>query len=419
VSQPSSTPDTRLILAAQAVRAFSYGLGAVLLGATLDERGLSTGGAGVLLAAVLAGTVLASLLVGRYGDAWGRRRCYRALYLALGVTGVVFALADTLWVLIPVALAGALSTEVVESGPFTSLEQAMLASDLSGKARLRGFGTYNAVATAAGSLGALAAGGLGPLRDIWSGAPADERAFLLFVPVALAGVLLANRLSPAVETVRTPGARDRALGPSRPRVLRLSTLFATDSFGGGFVVQSFIAYWLTVRFGATVGTLGVVFCAVGLLQTASMLLAPRLAERYGLLSTMVFTHLPSNVLLAAMAFAPNFRLAVVLLLARVALSQMDVPTRQAYVMALVEPGERTAAAAYTNTARYLVRPVGPALAGASQSIALGAPFLIAGVVKGAYDLVLWRWFRTVELPAEDVAPAEPAAVVERSIEEAP
>jgi MFS family permease len=184
-------------------------------------------------------------------------------------------------------------------------------------------------------------------------------------------------------------------------------------------VQSFIAYWLTVRFGATVGTLGVVFCAMGLLQTASMLLAPRLAERYGLLSTMVFTHLPSNVLLAATAFAPSFRLAVVLLLARVALSQMDVPTRQAYVMALVEPGERTAAAAYTNTARYLVRPVGPALAGASQSIALGAPFLIAGVVKGAYDLVLWRWFRTVDLPPEDVGPAEPAAVVDRSIEEAP
>ena len=241
----------------------------------------------------------------------------------------------------------------------------------------------------------------------------------ILIPVALAGMLLANRLSPAVEAVRTTGAGHRALGPSRPSVLRLSTLFATDSFGGGFVVQSFIAYWLTVRFGATVGALGVIFCAVGVLQTASMLLAPRLAERYGLLSTMVFTHLPSNVLLAAMAFAPNFRLAVALLLARVALSQMDVPTRQAYVMALVEPGERTAAAAYTNTARDLVRPVGPALAGASQSVALGAPFLIAGVVKGAYDLVLWRWFRTVELPAEDVAPADPAALVERRIEEAP
>jgi len=400
--------DARLIFAAQAARAFCYGLGAVLLGATLDQRGFSTGGAGVLLGAVLAGTVLASLVVGRFGDTWGRRRCYRTLYLALGLTGVAFAYADTLWLLVPVALTGALSTEVVESGPFTSLEQTMLASDLAGRARLRGFGTYNAVATAAGSLGALAAGGLGPLRDVWSGAPADERAFLLFVPVALAGAVLAGRLSSAVEAETAPDGRreHRVLQRSRPQVLRLSALFATDAFGGGFVVQSFIAYWLTVRFGATVGSLGVVFFTVGLLQTASMLAAPRLAERHGLLATMVFTHLPSNVLLAALAFAPNFGVAVAVLLARVALSQMDVPTRQAYVMALVDPAERTAAAAYTNTARYLVRPVGPALAGASQTISLGAPFLIAGVIKGAYDLVLWRWFRTVDVDQSGLHPAE-------------
>lgn len=402
MKHPASTGDARLIFAAQAARAFCYGLGAVLLGATLEERGFSTGGAGVLLGAVLAGTVLSSLVVGRFGDALGRRRCYQALYLALGLTGVAFAYGDTLWLLVPAALTGALSTEVVESGPFTSLEQTMLASDLAGRARLRGFGTYNAVATGAGSLGALAAGGLGPLRDVWSQAPTDERAFLLFVPVGFAGALLAGGLSSAVEagTARDGHREHRALGRSRPQVLRLSALFATDAFGGGFVVQSFIAYWLTVRFGATVGSLGVVFFAIGVLQTASMLVAPRLAERYGLLSTMVFTHLPSNVLLAALAFAPTFGIAVALLLARVALSQMDVPTRQAYVMALVDPTERTAAAAYTNTARYLVRPVGPVLAGASQTLALGAPFLIAGVIKGAYDVVLWRWFRTVELPAD-------------------
>ena len=405
------TSDARVIFSAQAVRAFCYGLGAVLLGVTLEERGFATGGAGILLAAVLAGTVVSSLAVGRWADSWGRRRCYSLLYLTLGVSGVAFAYGETLWVLVPVALTGALSTEVVESGPFTSLEQAMLASDLSGRARLRGFGTYNAVATAAGSLGALAAGGLGPLRDIWSGAPADGRAFLLFVPVSLAGAFLAGRLSPAVEAEPRDGggvSERRTLHASRPRVLRLSALFAMDSFGGGFVVQSFLAYWLTVRFGATVASLGVVFFAVGLLQTASMLAAPRLAERHGLLATMVFTHLPSNVLLAALAFAPSFGVAVALLLARVALSQMDVPTRQAYVMALVEPSERTAAAAYTNTARYLVRPVGPALAGATQSIALGAPLLIAGVIKGAYDLVLWRWFRTAELPTDSPAPEEVA-----------
>jgi MFS family permease len=402
---PSS--DTRRILVAQAARAFVYGLGAVVLGATLEQRGFTATEAGVLLAAVLAGTVTASVIIGRWADRWGRRRCYLALYLALGICGVAYATSDDLWVLVAVGLVGALSTEVVESGPFTSLEQAMLATGLSGRARLRGFGTYNAVATAAGSLGALAAGGIGPLRDVWPDAPADERAFLLFVPAALIGTACAVGLSPAVEAAGVPagGSRRASLGPSRPVVIRLAALFATDSFGGGFVVQSFIAYWLTVRFGASIGVLGVVFFGVGLLQTASMLIAPRLAERAGLLPTMVFTHLPSNVLLAAMAFASNFAVAVTLLLLRVVLSQMDVPTRQAYVMALVTPEERTAAAAYTNTARYVVRPAGPALAGAVQSVSLGAPFLIAGTVKSAYDLVLWRWFRDVQLPPDAAEPS--------------
>lgn len=388
---------------AQAARAFVYGLGAVLLGVTLEPRGFTTTEAGVLLAAVLAGTVVASLAVGRFADRCGRRRCYLALYVALGLSGVAYATSHDLWVLLAVGLVGALSTEVVESGPFTSLEQAMLATGLSGRARLRGFGTYNAVATAAGSLGALAAGAIGPLRRAWPGAPTDQRAFLLFVPAALIGAACAVGLSRSVEAAGAAavGGRRGSLGPSRPVVARLAVLFAMDSFGGGFVVQSFIAYWLTIRFGASIGVLGVVFCAVGLLQTGSMLVAPRIAERVGLLPTMVFTHLPSNVLLAAMAFAPNLSVAVTLLLLRVALSQMDVPTRQAYVMALVTPAERTAAAAYTNTARYAVRPAGPALAGAVQSVALGAPFLIAGTIKSAYDLVLWRWFRHVQLPTDD------------------
>jgi MFS family permease len=401
--------DARLVLAAQAVRAFAYGLGAVLLGTTLAERGLSSLAAGVVLAAVVAGTVLTSLAVARWGDRVGRRRSYGALYAALAVVGVVFAYASLLWLLVLVALTGALSTEVVESGPFTSLEQSMLATELTGPSRVRGFGVYNAVATAAGSFGALAAALPGLLRHVWRGAPADERWFWLFAPAGVAGVILARRLSPAIEaTTATAGSADAPLGrapagrlgASRPVVTRLSGLFAIDSFGGGFVVQSFIAFWLTRRFGATTAAVGVLFFAFGVLQTASFLAAPRLAERFGLLRTMVFTHLPSNVLLAAVAFAPNLAVAVGLLLGRVSLSQMDVPTRQAYVMALVTPEERTAAAAYTNTARYVVRPVGPALAGAVASIALGAPFLIAGTIKSAYDMVLWSWFRRVPVPEE-------------------
>jgi MFS family permease len=394
--------DARRILWAQALRAFAYGFGAVLLGSTLDHRGFSSGEVGLVLAAVVAGTVISSLAVGRWGDRLGRRRTYVLLYLLLAVTGAVFAFAGELWVLIAVALTGALSTEVVESGAFTSLEQSMLATDMDARERVRGFGLYNAVATAAGSVGALAAGGPELLRRVWSGTPVDERFFLLFVPVALAGAAVACTLSRRVEA--EPQSVDEpahtGLRRSRPTVLRLAALFAVDSFAGGFVVQSFIAYWFTVEFGASLGVLGVVFFAVGLVQTASFLAAPRLAERFGLLRTMVFTHLPSNLLLIAIPFAPTLAVAVALLLARVALSQMDVPTRQAYVMALVDPAERTPAAAWTNTARYVARPAGPALAGVSQSIAFGLPFFLAGGIKSIYDVVLWRWFRSVPLPDE-------------------
>jgi len=394
------TRDTRRILAAQALRAFVYGFGAVLLGATLHARQFSATDVGVVLAAVVAGTAVMSLVLARWGDRLGRRRCYVALYVLLAVTGATFAVSDRLWLLVVVALSGALSTEVVESGPFTSLEQAMLATDLSGAERVRGFGIYNAVATAAGALGALAAALPSVMRSLSASAPADATWFWLLVPVAGAGALVAWSLSPAVESPPSDERRPLGLDRSRSMVRRLAGLFALDSFGGGFVVQAFIAYWLAARFGASTESIGLVFFALAVLQTGSFLAAPRLAQRFGLLPTMVFTHLPSNALLALIPLAPNLATAIAVLLARTVLSQMDVPTRQAYVMALVEPGERTAAAAYTNTARYVARPVGPALGGAASSLALGAPFVIAGAIKTVYDLVLWRWFSTVALPDE-------------------
>ena len=402
--------DTRRILVAQALRAFGYGFGAVLLGVTLHERGWSSVRVGLVLTAVVAGTVTAQLLLARHGDRWGRRRCYVGLYLVLAVVGVVFAISAPWWALVLVALTGALSTEVVESGPFTTLEQSMIAGDLTGNELTRGFGLYNAVATAAGSLGALTAAVPALVRDRWASAPSDQRWFLLLTVIGLAGAVVARSLSSSVESIDRLGSDwsepPPGLDRSRSVVVLLAGLFALDSFGGGFVVQAFIAYWLTARFDASVGVVAVVFFAVGVLQTVSFLVAPLLAARWGLLNTMVFTHLPSNLLLAAMAFAPSLQVAIILLLARVVLSQMDVPTRQAYVMELVEPGERTAAAAYTNTARYVVRPIGPALAGAIQGVALGLPFLIAGTVKTTYDLVLWRWFRTIPL-----APAATGGII--------
>jgi predicted MFS family arabinose efflux permease len=220
--------------------------------------------------------------------------------------------------------------------------------------------------------------------------------------VGVAGALLATRLPASVEApaAERTGPR-RPLASSRGPVLRLAGLFAIDSLAGGFVVQAWIAYWLGVRYGAPTRVVGVVFAAVGLLQAASFLAAPAIANRVGLLPTMVFTHLPSNLLLAAIPFAPSLPVAVGLLLARTCLSQMDVPTRQAYVMALVPPAEWTAAAAVTNTARYVTRPAGTALAGLLQPLlGLGVPFLVAGVVKSCYDLALWRRFRAVPLPTQ-------------------
>jgi MFS family permease len=391
-------PDVRLVLASQAVRAFGYGFGSVLLASTLAERGLSAINVGMVLGALVAGTVIAQLAIARWADQWGRRRSYLTLYLLLGLAGLVYASTAPLWALVAIALTGALSAEVIESGPFTTLELSMLSGRLDTNALAAGFGWYNAIAAAAGALGALSAALPQLTRRLVDGAPADRPWFLLLVPIAACGVIIARRLSQSVEV--TDGRRKAApLGPSRRSVTLLAGLFGLDAFAGGFVVQTFIAFWLIDRHDATTGAVGILFAAIGVVQTASFLAAPVIARRWGLLNTMVFTHLPSNLLLAAVAFAPSFPVAAGLLLARAALSQMDIPTRQAYVMTLVEPEERTAATAYTNTARYLVRPLGPLLAGAIFTVStVGAPFLIAGLLKSVYDLTLWSWFRTIPLP---------------------
>ena len=383
--QTGLTGDARRILAVQALRAFAYGLGSVLIGVTLARRGLSGAEVGLVLAALLAGVALASLAIARTAGRIGRRRWYAGLLLVMGVAGATFALTDSTWLLVLAALTGTVSTEVVESGPFTSLEQAMLPSAASDRDPTRLFGTYNTVATVAGSLGALAAAATALLDA------EPQRLLLAYVVAGVAGAILTLGLSNAVEAgARAAGA---PLERSRGIVRRLSGLFALDSFGGGFVTQAFIAYWFTETYGTSPEVLGAAFFAVGILQAVSFQVAVRLAGRIGLLNTMVFTHLPSNVLLALIPLAPSASSAFALLFARYALSQMDVPTRQAYVVGVVDPEERTAAAAYTNTARYVTRPLGPLAAAPILQVSLGAPFVIAGVLKSAYDLALYRAFR--------------------------
>jgi predicted MFS family arabinose efflux permease len=282
------------------------------------------------------------------------------------------------------------STDVVESGPFTSLEQAMLPQAAAETETTRLFGTYNTVATLAGSLGALLA--------LVASSP---RGLLVYPLAAGVGLLATWRLSPAIEPVENRDPEPQPpLHRSRGVVLRLSAWFALDSFAGGFVPQTFIAYLFARRYDASPETLAVVFFAIGILQAVSFQLSVRLAARIGLLRTMVFTHLPSNLLLMAVAFAPNLSVAIALLLARFLLSQADVPARQAYVVALVEPSERTAAAAYTNTARYVTRPLAPLLAGAIVRAGLGVPFLLAGALKSVYDIGFYVMFRTIPLREE-------------------
>ncbi|NNN01009.1 MAG: MFS transporter [Acidimicrobiaceae bacterium] len=391
--------DTTRIYVAQGLRAAAYGFGAVLLSTSLSDRGFSRWQVGLILGSILAGTALMSIFVGRFADRFGRRRTYAALYLLLALTGVSFALVSSPWILALTGLTGSLSTEVIESGPFTSLEQAMIASEAGTRTRTRNFGRYNAVAAACGSLGALGAGLAQLLQARPSVHGASPMLFLLFVPIALGGSGVALSLSDAAEPRAVLGPLGR-LHQSKSVVQRLASLFALDSFAGGLTISVFVGYWLHTRFLASTAAIGTLFFLLGVFQTFSFLAATSLARRFGLLRTMVFSHLPSNLLVVAVAFAPNLKFAIAILVARASLSQMDVPTRQAYVMTLVSPDERTPAAAYTNSARYVTRPFGPPVASALSQVSLGLPFVVAGSIKVVYDLTLWGWFRRVPLPEE-------------------
>ena len=397
--------DLQLILAIQALRAFLYGFGSVILGSALAGGGLSDFEVGVVFTAMLAGMAVSSIAVGLAGDRIGRRRAYAGLLLVMGVAGTVFAVTRSLPFLVLAALTGTLSTDPNESGPITSLEQAMMGGAPAAM-RARVFGRYNAVAYLAGAIGALAAGGPDAFRRLVPALPADQWWLLAFPALALVCVALASRLSDGVEASGGPSriVRHRPLDRSKRTVIRLAALFGMDSFAGGFIVQTFIVFWFGRKFGASPASMGLVFFVAGLLQAGSSIVSGRLASRIGLLNTMVFTHLPSNALLALVPFMPTLGWAVAVLLARYALSQMDVPARQAYVVAMVDPEERTAAAAFTNTARYVTRPFGALGAGAlMEQVALGSPFVVAGVLKIAYDVLIYATFRKVPLPKERAA----------------
>jgi predicted MFS family arabinose efflux permease len=396
-------PSQATIFSLQALRAFSYGFGSVLLGATLARDGDSPVAVGLLLAAITAGMALGSLAVGGLADHLGRRHTYRALLLLMLASGLVFALTASLPWLALAGLTGTLATDANDSGPLSTLEQAMLGR-LPAVARTRAYGHYNAAAYAAGASGALAAA-LPALLATWSPRLGPGHAWFLVYVVAAAGALvLSTRLNWSVETTAPQGSGRRLDAPVRRRVLLISGLFAADSMGGGFLAQSFIAFWLGRRFGVGVEVLGPVFFVGGLLQGVSALLASPLARRYGLVRTVAWSQIPGHILILFVAWAPSLWVAVPCLLVRYVLTQTDMPARQAFVMAAVPEGNQLAAAAYTNTSRYVLRPVSPLLAGALMQILLPAPFLAGAAIKLAYNVGFYLSFRELEVDAPRLEP---------------
>ena len=403
--------DASLIVIMRGLRSFAYGMMSILVVIALTRAGFSPAAIGLLITISLLGDLCGTYLIGLIADSFGRRRTLVVLALLMAGTGLVFGWLNTYALLLVAAFVGTLGTTASETAPFLPIEQAMLAQGSAPSLRTSLFARYNLVATFCGAAGALVAGlpdwltrvGISPLLGI-------RLLFGGYVVVALLVVLLVLRLSANVEVpLVTRVARTSLLrrllpplGKARGKVLMLSGLFSIDAFAGGLVVQSLLALFFHLRFGVELSGLSMLIAAANLCSALSMLAAAPLARRFGLLNTMVFTHLPSNLLLVLVVFMPTVPLAV-LLLVRQTLSQLDVPTRQVYTMALVEPEARTASASVTSLARSAGSATSPVLGGLllqSGVLLFGAPLILAGALKIAYDLTLWAVFRQVSLAGQ-------------------
>ena len=392
---PGVAPDAWRMLAARGLRALCDGYMAVLLPAYLLALGLGQFEVGLISTATLLGSAAATLWVG----AWGHRVAPRALLcgaaLLMAGTGLGFAGLSSFWPLLVVAFVGTLNPSSGDVSVFLPLEHARIADAAQGEARTALFARYSVLGALCAAVGALAAA-VPDIAHRLAGIDRLDAMRALFVVYALTGLaifrLYRGLPAPAHGSDHAPPA---PLGPSRAIVVRLAVLFSVDSFAGGLVVNALLSLWLLQRFGITLSQAGLFFFWAGLLSAASQFAAPKVAARFGLLNTMVFTHIPANICLILAALAPSLPLALTLLFVRSALSQMDVPTRTAYVMGVVTPAERTAAASFTAVPRSLASAMSPALGGALFAAGwISAPMVLCGALKIAYDLTLWRAFRT-------------------------
>jgi MFS family permease len=398
--------DSAILFSTRIIRLFCYGFLSVVLALYLAEAGLTEAQIGLLFTLTLVGDALISLWLTTSADRVGRKRTLILGALLMAGAGLAFILTRNVVLLIMAAIVGVISPSGNEIGPFLSVEQAGLSQLIPNKRRTHIFAWYNLVGSFATATGALSGGWLAQVlqNNAWT---ALEAYRLVLVGYATGGFLLLLfflNLSKGVEVESTEDTARRVFGLHRSRevVFKLSSLFAIDAFAGGLLVQSLMAYWFHVRFGVESGMLGSIFFGANLLAGVSALLAVRLADKFGLINTMVFTHIPSNILLILVPLMPTLPLAIIVLLLRFSISQMDVPTRQSYTMAVVAPDERSAASGVTAIARSVGAALSPGLTGLLFSIPMlfSVPFFLSGGLKIIYDLLLYREFRAVKPPEE-------------------
>jgi MFS family permease len=397
---PSATPDAAVLLSSRGVRAFADGFVSVLLPVYLLGLGFDGLQIGAVATATLVGSAALTLLVGFIAHRFRARPLLSSAALLMAATGAGFAIVHGFWPLLVVAFVGTLNPSSGDVSVFLPLEQSVLSRTVNAKERTALFARYSVVGSLVAALGALCAGvpELIATRGLLPFSQALQGMFVLYGALGLIALALYRRLSPVLEETQQARA---PLRESRRIVYTLAALFALDSLGGGFVVQSLVALWLFQRFGLSAATAGTIFFWTGVMSAGSYLVAVPLARRIGLVNTMVFTHLPSNVLLLLTPLMPNLPLAILLLLGRSALSQMDVPTRNSYVMAVVPPAERPAAASVTAVPRSLAQAAPPLLSGYLLGLSsFGWPLVIAGSLKGIYDLLLLGLFARVRPPEE-------------------
>jgi MFS family permease len=399
---PDFDRNGRIVVVARGLRSYAFGLNSVSLGLYLAALGVPGGDIGLVLSAAFFGSLGLTVIIAFYGDRIGRRRLLMAGSALMITAALVPLVSRDPLLLALIALSGMVAVNANESTGLQTVDQALLPQSVTDRERTSAFAFYNLIASAAASVGALSVGLLPVIGSALglSGADIYAPAFLLYAVIGVVTLFMNSRLDRNAETGEKLEGR-LAIGRSRPIVARLSLLYGLDSFASSLSVQSYLAFFLAVSFGASPAVAGALFFVAGILQTISFPIAAWLSARIGLIQTMVFTHIPSSIFLIGMALSPNLVVASVFLLARSALASMDVPARQSYTMAVVEPRERTATAGVTSLARAVAQVPGPAIAGALLvPLGFGVPLIVTGALKITYDVALFVLFKARPAPEE-------------------